>query len=241
MFRKDDELTEAASIDRVSDVAAVKAAIAASLKAAQTHTAPYRHWTLAGMLPDDVVDALMALPFEAQETHGVSGKRELHNDTRTYFDQSNIERLPVFEAVARAFHDGGIVEAVARATGADLDGTLLRIEYAVDKTGYWNKPHTDLGVKRLTLLHYLAEDGQEDLGSDIYSAEDRWVKRVPFRRNEALMFVPSDSTWHGFEQRPIAGVRKSLIINYVTEDWHDRWQLSYADQPVRSLTRPRKA
>jgi hypothetical protein len=234
-------LSAVAAIERTESVAEIKAAIVKSLGAMQAHDAPYKHWTLNHLLPGQVVDALMALPFKAQETHGQSGKRELHNDTRTYFDQRNIERFPVCEAVASAFHDDAIVAAITQATGADLDGTLLRLEYAVDKTGYWNKPHTDLGVKRLTLLYYLAEEGQEDLGSDIYAAEDRWEKRVPFRRNEALMFVPSNNTWHGFEQRPIHGVRKSVILNYVTEAWNDRWQLAYADTPVRAPSFSRTA
>ena len=234
-------MSAVAPAERIESVAAIKAAIVDSLDAMQAHDAPYRHWTLTHLLPAPVVDALMAMPFKAQDTHGLSGKRELHNDTRTYFDQRNMERFPLFEAVARAFHDDAVVAAIADATGADLDGTLLRIEYALDTTGYWNSPHTDLGVKRLTLLHYLAEEGQEDLGSDIYAAEDRWVKRVPFRRNEALMFVPSDNTWHGFEQRQIDGVRKSLILNYVTEEWRDREQLAYADRPVRAASRSRTA
>jgi len=234
-------LSAVAPAERIESVAAIKAAIVDSLDAMQAHDAPYRHWTLTHLLPAPAVDALMAMPFKAQDTHGLSGKRELHNDTRTYFDQRNMERFPLFEAVARAFHDDAVVAAIADATGADLDGTLLRIEYALDTTGYWNSPHTDLGVKRLTLLHYLAEEGQEDLGSDIYAAEDRWVKRVPFRRNEALMFVPSDNTWHGFEQRQIDGVRKSLILNYVTEEWRDREQLAYADRPVRAASRSRTA
>jgi hypothetical protein len=45
--------------------------------------------------------------------------------------------------------------------------------------------------------------------------------------------VPSDITWHGFEPRPIPVVRKSLIINYVTEAWMAREQLAYPDTPVR--------
>lgn len=222
-------------------VDSVKRAVVASVRAAAAHLAPYRHWTLVDMLPDAVVDALMALPLKAQDTHGVSGKRELHNDTRTYFEPRTVERFPVCAAVAQAFQDEAVVGAIADATGADLDGTLLRIEYALDTTGYWNAPHTDLGVKRLTLLYYLAQDGQEDLGSDIYASQDRWAKRVDFHRNAALMFVPADNTWHAFDQRPINGVRKSLIVNYVTEDWRDRWQLSYAEAPVRAPSLSRTA
>jgi hypothetical protein len=48
-----------------------------------------------------------------------------------------------------------------------------------------------------------------------------------------MIFVPSDKTWHGFEPRTITGVRKSVILNYVTHDWRAREQLSYPETPVR--------
>ena len=47
-----------------------------------------------------------------------------------------------------------------------------------------------------------------------------------------MMFVPSDITYHGFERRPIEGVRKSLIINYVTDEWRAREQLAFPDTPI---------
>ena len=75
--------------------------------------------------------------------------------------------------------------------GADLDDTFLRIEYAVDATGFWLEPHTDLGVKRLTILHYISDvPGQEDCGTDIYNADKTRAKRTPFENNLALAFVP---------------------------------------------------
>ncbi|HXQ12125.1 MAG TPA: 2OG-Fe(II) oxygenase [Caulobacteraceae bacterium] len=233
--------TAVANPDALTTSAALKASLLESLAAAERYEAPYRHWALTKVLPDSTIDALLALPFAAQDVGGVSGERELHNDTRTYFDQANIDRYPVCGAVAAAFHDEEVVGAFARATGSQLDGTLLRFEYALDTTGFWLRPHTDLGVKRLTFLYYLARDGQEDLGTDVYAAEDKWVRRAPFRRNQALMFVPSDNTWHGFEQRPIPGVRRSIVMNYVTDAWRDRWQLAYADSPVRAASSARTA
>jgi hypothetical protein len=224
-----------------ADLAAVKTSIAESLRAAPVYDAPYRHWAPTRMFPEAVVDSLIGLPFTAQDVHGVSGKRELHNDTRSYFEKDTIARHPVCDVVARAFQHEDTVRTIAAVTGADLDGSYLRIEYAVDAAGFWLHPHTDLGVKRLTLLYYLATDGQEDLGTDVYAAADRWAKRAPFRRNEALMFVPSDNTWHGFEPRPIEGARKSVIINYVTDAWRERWQLAYPDRPVRSPSIARTA
>ena len=75
-------------------------------------------------------------------------------------------------------------------------------------------------------------DGHPELGTDVYKNADSWSHRAPFEPRGALAFVPSDVTWHGFEQREIPVVRKSLIVNYVTEDWRAREQLAYPDTPV---------
>jgi len=47
-----------------------------------------------------------------------------------------------------------------------------------------------------------------------------------------MVFVPSNDTWHGFETRPIKGIRKSIIVNYVTRDWRAREQLAYPEATV---------
>jgi hypothetical protein len=47
-----------------------------------------------------------------------------------------------------------------------------------------------------------------------------------------MVFVPSDITYHGFEARKIEGVRKSVIINYVTNEWRAREQLAFPDSPI---------
>ena len=52
------------------------------------------------------------------------------------------------------------------------------------------------------------------------------------KANAAMVFVPSDNTYHGFEARQIDGVRKSLVINFVTNDWRAREQLAFPDMPV---------
>jgi hypothetical protein len=62
--------------------------------------------------------------------------------------------------------------------------------------------------------------------------ETRWFKRAPFVRNDGLMFVPASNTWHAFDRRPIPGVRKSLIVNYVTADWRERGQLAFPEAPI---------
>ncbi len=213
---------------------AVGASFTDSLDRAERYDAPYAHWTLTDIFPDEVVAALRALPFPVPALDGVSGARELHNNTRRYFDTENIAQHPVCAALAEAFQSPQLAGVIHQATGAPLEDCFLRIEFAQDADGFWLQPHTDLGVKKMTLLYYLA-DGEEqaDLGTDIYRPDQSWAKRSSFESNSALVFVPSDITWHGFEPRTIAGVRKSVIINYVSQDWRAREQLSYPDQPIR--------
>jgi hypothetical protein len=163
----------------------------------------------------------------------VSGKRELHNDQRVYFDVPATLRFDECAAVADAFQSARVCLAIQAATGADLSETYVRLEYAQDVDGFWLEPHTDLGVKRFTMLIYLAESpDQADLGTDIYSAPGVWAKRPLFSDNAALVFVPGGDTWHGLAPRPIAGVRRSIIMNYVTAEWRAREQLAYPDRPV---------
>ena len=71
--------------------------------------------------------------------------------------------------------------------------------------------------------------------ADIYADENTWAARAPFKWNTALVFVPSDNTFHGFERRDIPRVRRSVIINYVTEEWRAREQLAFPKQPVKGL------
>ena len=49
-------------------------------------------------------------------------------------------------------------------------------------------------------------------------------------RNGGFVFVPGSDTWHAFHRRPIHGVRRSLIINYVRPEWRSRHELAYPDR-----------
>jgi hypothetical protein len=214
---------------------AVSAGLIAAMSAARADDWPYRHWSVRDVFPRGVSEILRRLPYAAPDLHGVSGKRELHNEQRHYFDAATNARFPACAAVADAFQSRDVVNAIEQTTGADLRGSYVRLEYAQDADGFWLQPHTDLGVKRFTMLIYLADGAsQADLGTDIYADRDTWAKRSEFVDNTALVFVPGDNTWHGLERRTIRGVRKSVIMNYVTDQWRERGQLAYPETPVRA-------
>jgi hypothetical protein len=217
------------------EAARVAAAFATAVARRRTFVAPYRHHLLENVFPADVADALAELPFAAPTLDGVSGRRELHNDQRSYFDAAATARFPVMGAVAEALQSQPVVSLVHEAFGAPIDDTFLRLEYAQDIDGFWLEPHTDLGVKKFTCLIYLSDGpGHETLGTDIYWNRERHFGVSPFKRGAAMVFVPGDDTWHGFEKRRIEGVRRSVILNYVSQDWRAREQLSYPDRPVRA-------
>jgi hypothetical protein len=222
-------MTEAVA---VANRTTVEDAILASFAAAERRDRPYVNWRVENLFPEEAARALAELPFAAVDVHGVSGKRELHNDQRSYLAGEVLDAHPVAREVAEAFHSRRVIEAITAHTGAKLAGTCVRIEYAVDVTGFWLQPHTDLGVKTYTMLYQLGTPGQEDLGTDMYADRETWAERVPFGWNSAFIFVPSDNTWHGFEPRKIKTPRRSVIINYVTDAWRAREQLAFPDAPI---------
>jgi hypothetical protein len=223
------------SITRLELTAAVKASLIAAFAAARPQPSPFPHRLLSDVFPEGMTHDLCRLPFPCPDLNGVSGKRELHNDQRHYFDPANNARFDACAAVADAFQSREVVRAIESTTGANLSDAYVRLEYAQDTDGFWLEPHTDLGVKRFTMLIYLSDSAdQTDLGTDIFSDPLTWAARPPFTDNTALVFVPGANTWHGLTRRAIDGVRRSIIMNYVTDEWRAREQLAYPRTPVRA-------
>lgn len=214
-------------------VESIQKHILQSMSAARREDSPYRHWYLHDVLPAGTCRAIAALPVDPPKIDDTLGKRETHNSLRRFFNGEANERFPVCRETAEAFQTASVVGGLQKIFGVDLSGTSLRIEHCLDTDGFWLAPHTDLGVKKFTMLLYLSTDpGHEAWGTDVYADAETHVERAPAEFNSALVFVPADNTWHGFEKRPISGVRRSLIINYVTPEWRARHELAFPEQPV---------
>ena len=110
----------------------IVASLIKSFNEKQHYEAPYTHWFLSSCLPDDVLDDIIALPFKVPELGDVSGKRELHNSTRNYFDVESCNKHACCAAFAQAFQDSKITSMIEEQFDIDLTGTYLRIEYAQD-------------------------------------------------------------------------------------------------------------
>ena len=223
-------VAESASSKLYTGAPDIAAHICAAIRRARAVEQPWLHWRLNGVVPAALLRELTALPLSPAHGSGPSGRREYRNAARLYFGAANTARFPVMRRVAEALQSAAVVGAVEDSFGAPIDRTYLRVEYAVDTDGFWLEPHTDIGVKKFTCFLYV--DGAGDLGTDIYADVQTLAYRMPFAPNAALAFVPGANTWHGFAPRSIAGVRRSLIINYVGAEWRAREQLCFPERPV---------
>jgi len=194
---------------------------------------PFRHWLLRDMLPEETLTQIDALPFEPPPIDDTLGKRETHNSTRSFFSADRRGRFAVCCDVAVALQSPEVVHELERRCAIALGGSYLRIEYCLDTAGFWLEPHTDIGAKLFTMLIYLSDEpGSEGWGTDLLDAGLNVVATAPYRRNAGLIFIPGSDTWHGFRRREIAGVRRSLIVNYVKPEWRSRHELAFPETPV---------
>ncbi|GBQ82033.1 hypothetical protein AA13595_0805 [Gluconacetobacter johannae DSM 13595] len=213
----------------VSPAGAARACLAASLAAARGGDWPFAHWTLADLLPPACVAALLDWdPGRAAQGGDTGGRREARNADRVFVTPSQRARVPGLAVLADMFDAPATRQALAGLCGARLAGTALRLELCLDTDGFWLEPHTDIGAKKLTLLVSLSTDADAaDWGTDLMTGDGRAVARASGAFNSGLLFVPASDSWHGFVRRPIRGLRRSLIVNFVGPEWCATHELAF--------------
>ena len=217
----------------MSDAAAIRETFIRCLDNSRAASEPYRHWLLDNVFPEDVCQAIRSLPLDPPPVGDTEGKRETHNSTRTFFTAERRRRFDVCRDVAEALQATETVRTLERVCGTALGGAFLRIEYCQDTDGFWLEPHTDISAKLFTMLVYLSsEPGSEEWGTDIYDGDMTLVATTPFGFDRGLIFLPGADTWHGFRKRPIDGVRRLAIVNYVKDEWRSRHELAFPDRAV---------
>lgn len=207
----------------------IQTRLLAAFDAADRRDVPWTHWLLSAVLPEAAADAVSTLPLPAPDRRDqlFDGTRAGDNPSRLFFNPEGRGRFPVVDAIARAFDGDAVRARLSALTGVDLAPHALRIEYCQDVDGFWLEPHTDIRPKRFTMLVYLSRDpALADAGTDLYDGPERLWGSAPYAFDGGLIFIPADDTWHGFAPRPIRGLRKSLIINYVDATWRARHELA---------------
>jgi len=217
----------------VSDAAAIERHFLGALSHARGCAQPFPHWLLDAVLPPDTCAAIRGLPIEPPRIADTDGKRDSHNASRRFLAADLIARVPACRDLALALASPRATAAIDARCGSRLRGSALRIEYCQDTDGFWLEPHTDISAKLFTMLVYLSDEpAAERWGTDLMTAAGDVVATAPCHAGAGLIFLPGADTWHGFRRRPITGVRRSLIVNYVTPDWRARHELAFPDAPI---------
>jgi hypothetical protein len=211
----------------------VAAHFAGALRAARRETSPYVHWKMTDVLPVDICTGILTLPIAPPLLGRTDGTRGTYNDQRVFLSPSLRSKFPTCAVLAEALQRPAIARLLEETVGKEMEGGFLRIEYMQDLDGSWLEPHRDIPEKLFSMVIYLFTGPHaKDWGTDIYDADVKWVGRASGEFNSGTIFVAGPDTWHGFEPRPIVGVRRLMEINYVRPDWRRREQLSFPDRPV---------
>lgn len=204
-----------------------------SLREARCNDNPYRRWALADVLPQSMCVGILTLPIAPPAIDDCHGVRDRHNDKRCFFTPRLQSRFPACAVLAEAMQRPAVARLFQDVCGIAVEGGYLRMEYIQDTDGAWLEPHRDIKEKLFSMVLYLCTGPEaRDWGTDIYDDQKRWIGRSSAEFNSAVIFIAGPNTWHGFDKRPIDGVRRLMEINYVHQSWRDRDQLCFPDRPI---------
>ncbi len=194
---------------------------------------PYLHWLLRNVFPESLCTGILTLPIVPPMLGRTDGTRGTYNEQRTFMAPQLRHDFRSCAVLADALQRPEVAALLSKTLNIEVAGSYLRMEYIQDTDGAWLEPHCDIPEKLFSMVIYLCTGPDaKDWGTDIYDANRKWCGRAPADFNSAVIFVPGPNTWHGFEPRPIKGVRRLMEINYVRPSWRDRDQLSFPDRPI---------
>jgi len=207
-------------IDKNSDGFLLLRKVSENLRKFAFNHEPFKHWLFDGVLSEETIDELLKLPLPVPKIEKHTGKRESQNQTRIFLNKECCNKHSVAKNVANVFNHPSIISKLSNICGRDLTKGKLRIEYTLDTGDFWLEPHLDIKEKLVTFLIYLSKDpGSSEWGTTIYNRDLSFHSKAPYKSNMGLMFMAGEDTWHGVPKQNIQGIRKNLIINFVTKDW----------------------
>ena len=207
-------------IDKNSDGFLLLRKVSENLRKFASNHEPFKHWLFDGVLSEETIDELLKLPLPVPKIEKHTGKRESQNQTRIFLNKECCNKHSVAKNVASVFNHPSIISKLSNICGRDLTKGKLRIEYTLDTGDFWLEPHLDIKEKLVTFLIYLSKDpGSSEWGTTIYNRDLSFHSKAPYKSNMGLMFMAGEDTWHGVPKQNIQGIRKNLIINFVTKDW----------------------
>ena len=136
------------------------------------------------------------------------------------FPVSALEYGPAFASLLDELRGPEVAKAFRDKFEVDLDGRPTMITVRGRCQAKDGRVHTDTETKIITALIYLNGDWTHDGGRLrlLRSSDDieDYVAEVPPQAGTLLAFRRSDKSYHG--HKPFVGERRSIQLNWVTED-----------------------
>ena len=195
---------------------------------------PFFHFIYDNFFKESILHPILKLNIPTcQKNNGV---RTITNNSRIFLNNKVCKKYPEFKPVLDIFESDEIKNTFFKLKNRDPKKyPNLRLEYVLDIGDFYIKIHTDLEVKGISLLVYISPDGDEKTwGTDLYDVNKQKSIKIPYRYNSLNGFFPCKEkngipTYHGVEPVKINGIRKVFIINYVSDEWIDKYELSDYD------------
>ena len=204
-----------------------------SLRQAKRDDRPYRHWNLKDIYPEALCTGILALPVDPPRRGKTDGTRGTYNTQRCFFTPDMRKAYTACAALCDALQRPDVAKLLGETCEFDVEGSFLRMEYIQDIDGAWLEPHHDIPEKLFSMVIYLClGPDAHGWGTDIYDSNKKLVGSASAEFDSAVIFIPGENTWHGFEPRPIVGVRRLMEINYVRPSWRSVEQLAFPDRPI---------
>ena len=72
------------------------------------------------------------------------------------------------------------------------------------------------------------KEDEQNLATDLYKDKDTHSKKLEWKNNSAVLFIPTEDKLHGFDPIKYEGIRRIMIINFVDIDiWRNKTQCYY--------------
>jgi hypothetical protein len=187
------------------------------------HTKPWVHYTFEDFFPFEYYEHLLEIPTLESDYTNITGYRDVI-DNRVFISNEYVEQNPHLKPMMDLLNDKEQWEKF----GVELDDGLLRVELIDDRYPFFHDIHYDTPEKLITIIVNISKEDKKNLATDLYIDKDTHYKKLDWEDNSALLFVPTENKFHGFDRIEYEGIRRIMIINFVDKNqWRDKEQCYY--------------
>jgi hypothetical protein len=182
---------------------------------------PWTHYVIEDFFPKDLFELIKQIPSLKSDYTDITGFRDAIKG-RVFLGNPHCIENGHLVAVSEWLNQRIYWE---RNFGCDLSNTYLRPEVIDDRYPFFHAIHTDTPEKKLSIIVNISKEDEQNLATDLYSDKDTHFKKLEWKENSALLFVPTDDRFHGFDRMKYKGIRRIMIINFVDSNvWRNKNQ-----------------